>query len=248
MRKAASSVLAALFALGPLGCSNNVDPSAKPYTYVGCEDAGGVDCPGEAVFDCAMDTIWRKHASCTHTSDCKVATGPDTAECFNPCVHAAVNSGEADSYDEEVKVEAIKYCNQMACIAYPYCPRPTNAIVACVDGGCAWVEGVWKLPDAGPYVPLDAGPPIPPDASSAIPPDADTPIPPGLDASTPPPPGLDAATPPPPGLDAAAPPGKDAAAPPGLDAAAPPGLDAAAPAGLDADTAGLDADSSGPDV
>ena len=234
MRKAASRGLLATVVLWAAACSSDVGRGPASYSYLGCEDNGAADCPGRQAFTCAMETIATKYGRCNAATDCAAVTGLDPDTCFEQCESAAINQGQNASYLAEVKTEIFKYCTHARCTAYPYCPRPNNAVIDCVDGGyCAWVEGVFKFPDAG-----DAG-------GSAAGPDAAV-VAPGLDAGQPaagldaaaPVAGLDAAAPA--GLDAAPPAGLDAAPPPGEDAAAPPGEDAAAPPGQDADLPGQD--------
>ncbi|MBI5542384.1 MAG: hypothetical protein HY901_00730 [Deltaproteobacteria bacterium] len=234
MRKGASRGLSAFVVAVALSCGDGDMKEVKPYTYEGCAD-DNTDCPGETAFVCALGSIASRYGTCSQRSDC-MAAGPDAgsifpAECVNPCLHAAVNREQEQAYLAETRVETYRYCNQKRCTAYPFCPRPSNATIDCVDGGCMWVEGVWRLPDAGR---LDAAQP-----------GLDAAVPPGPDAATPVA-GPDAATPP--GPDAATPAGLDAAPLPGPDAAAPPGLDAATPAGPDAESPGLDAAEPGLDA
>jgi hypothetical protein len=122
-----------------------------PYAYPGCDDSTA-KCPGQAAFTCALDAIAAKHGSCVGAADCAAATGPDFGTCslISPCQKAAVTKAEDQAYGEEAKVEVLSYCSLAGCNAFPYCPRPDNATLDCVDGRCKWVQGVWLF-DAGAH-------------------------------------------------------------------------------------------------
>ena len=142
---------AVLLLLVVAGCGSTTKEGA-PYTYAGCDDSTS-KCPGQVAFTCALDAIAAKYNSCASAADCMAATGPDLGTCslVTACQKAAVNKSDDPAYGDEAKVEVVSYCSKAGCNAYPYCPRPNNAVLDCVGGKCQWVEGVWLSPDAGTH-------------------------------------------------------------------------------------------------
>lgn len=134
-----ASIFGVLVASSIFGCDSSESEKRPVYSYPGCVNSV-LQCEGLDAFQCAMNAISTKYASCNDQSDC-IPVELKSNSSIQFCNKALINSTHLEAFNYEVKVEMNRYAPVSRCMADIFCPRPLHAVPDCVDQLCTWVEG-----------------------------------------------------------------------------------------------------------
>lgn len=123
---------AALSMLLLIGCA--MPTSQASYTYPGCEqDSYGPGCENDLTYECAIETIRRRHAACAADEDCVlVPVGSQPMRCYGTC-HVAVSVAAQAAFATEIAFEEERYCATDAFCGTPGC---AHRVARCIDERC----------------------------------------------------------------------------------------------------------------
>ncbi len=145
-----ASIFGVLLAGGIFGCDSPESERRPVYSYPGCVNSV-LQCEGLDAFQCAMNEITIKYASCNAPADC-LPVELESNSSIQFCNKALINSANLEAFKDEAKVEMNRYAPVSRCMADIFCPRcppeskePDCYVVPdCVNNLCTWREG--KVP------------------------------------------------------------------------------------------------------
>lgn len=121
------------------GVTSDAGDPQRSYTYPGCTNAQGSDCPNSVIFACALHTIEARHNTCANDSDCVAVPVQNCVGVRSSCPPAAVNRATRDAFESEARTEVWSYCGDagtgcMSAASCAYWFSPTES--ACENGRC----------------------------------------------------------------------------------------------------------------
>jgi len=150
--------LAAALAAGLAGCSNlggptdalDYDPlsdAGQPeYTYPGCANEDGPQCPRSATARCAVGLAAQGRTYCTEDYDCELVWLEP--RCLGVCEPVGVGFDELPAARAAMQSEIDRYCRMGECAEAPCEDAGESWVATCAMGFCTAVRPDAGVPDA----------------------------------------------------------------------------------------------------